>query len=169
MKNRGPWLGLNLVTALIASRVIGLFEGTIEQLVALAALMPIVAGMGGNIGNQTITMIVRALATGQMHQHDVRGLYFKEVKLALINGAVWGGMMALITFLLYQDAPLAGVMMLAMTLNFLVAAIMGVTIPVMRARFGRDPALGSSVLITAITDTGGFFIFLGLASLFLLG
>lgn len=169
VKNRAPWLGLNLITALIASRVIGLFEGTIEQLVALAALMPIVAGMGGNIGNQTITMIVRALATGQLNQHDVRGLYFKEVKLALINGAVWGGMMALITFLLYQDAPLAGVMMLAMTLNFLVAAIMGVTIPVMRARFGRDPALGSSVLITAITDTGGFFIFLGLASLFLLG
>ncbi|MEW6764797.1 MAG: magnesium transporter [Pseudomonadota bacterium] len=168
LKNRGPWLGLNLVTAIIASRVIGLFEGTIEQLVALAALMPIVAGMGGNIGNQTITMIVRALATSQLHEQDVRNLYIKEIKLAVLNGLIWGAMLALITFLLYADLPLGGVMMLAVTLNFLLAAIMGVTIPVMRARFKRDPALGSSVLITAITDSGGFFIFLGLATLFLL-
>ncbi|TQV63847.1 MAG: magnesium transporter [Halothiobacillaceae bacterium] len=168
LKNRGPWLGLNLITALIASRVIGLFEGAIEQLVALAALMPIVAGMGGNIGNQTITMIVRALATGQLHEQDIRNLYIKETKLALINGVFWGGMLALVTFLLYRDAALGGVMMLAVTLNFLLAAAMGVTIPVMRARFKRDPALGSSVLITAITDSGGFFIFLGLATLFLL-
>ncbi len=167
VKNRGPWLGLNLVTALIASRVIGLFEDTIQQLVALAALMPIVAGMGGNVGNQTITMIVRALATGQLHPYEVRDLYLKEIRLALINGVVWGGLMALVTFLLYRDAQLGGVMALAMTLNFLVAAVMGVTIPVLRARRGRDPALGSSVLITAITDTAGFFIFLGLASLFL--
>lgn len=168
LKNRGPWLGLNLVTAIIASRVIGLFEGTIEQLVALAALMPIVAGMGGNIGNQTITMIVRALATGQLHEHDIRNLYVKEVKVGLINGLFWGSMLALITFMLYGDMALGGVMALAVTLNFLLATIMGVTIPVMRARFRRDPALGSSVLITAITDSGGFFIFLGLATLFLL-
>ncbi|MDD3609163.1 MAG: magnesium transporter [Halothiobacillaceae bacterium] len=168
VKNRGPWLAVNLVTAIIASRVIGLFEGTIEQLVALAALMPIVAGMGGNIGNQTITMIVRALATHGMNRADIRNLYFKEVKVAAINGVVWGGVLALVTVLMYGDWPLGGVMMLAVSLNFLVAALMGVTIPVLRNHFGRDPALGSSVLITAITDSGGFFIFLGLATLFLL-
>ncbi len=168
LKNRAPWLGVNLVTALIASSVIGMFEGTIEKLVALAALMPIVAGMGGNVGNQTITMIVRALANNPLSSADVRNLYIKELSLALVNGLMWGAALAAITFVMYKDLPLGGVMMLAVTLNFLLAAVMAVTIPVMRARMGRDPALGSSVMITAITDSGGFFIFLGLASLFLL-
>jgi magnesium transporter len=168
LKNRAPWLGVNLVTALIASSVISMFEGTISQLVALAALMPIVAGMGGNVGNQTITMIVRALANNPLSGTDVRNLYLKEVSLALINGLMWGSALAVITFVMYKDAPLGGVMMLAVTLNFVLAALLAVTIPVMRARMGRDPALGSSVMITAITDSGGFFIFLGLASLFLL-
>ena len=168
LKNRAPWLGVNLVTALLASSVIGMFEGTIEKLVALAALMPIVAGMGGNVGNQTITMIVRALANNPLSSADVRNLYIKEVSLALINGLVWGLALAAITFVMYKDLPLGGVMMLAVTLNFLLAALMAVTIPIMRARMGRDPALGSSVMITAITDSGGFFIFLGLATLFLL-
>ncbi len=168
LKNRAPWLGVNLVTALIASSVIGMFEGTIEQLVALAALMPIVAGMGGNVGNQTITMIVRALANNPLSSADVLNLYFKEISLALTNGVIFGAALAVITFVMYKDLPLSGVMMLAVTLNFLVAAVMAVSIPVVRHRMGRDPALGSSVLITAITDSGGFFIFLGLASLFLL-
>ena len=168
LKNRAPWLGVNLVTALIASSVIGMFEGTIEKLVALAALMPIVAGMGGNVGNQTITMIVRALANNPLSSADVRNLYIKELSLALVNGLMWGAALAAITFVMYKDLPLGGVMMLAVTLNFLLAAVMAVTIPVMRARMGRDPALGSSVMITAITDSCGFFIFLGLASLFLL-
>jgi magnesium transporter len=168
LKNRAPWLGVNLVTALIASSVISMFEGTISQLVALAALMPIVAGMGGNVGNQTITMIVRALANNPLSSTDVRNLYLKEISLALINGLMWGAALAVITFVMYKDAPLGGVMMLAVTLNFVLAALLAVTIPVMRARMGRDPALGSSVMITAITDSGGFFIFLGLASLFLL-
>jgi magnesium transporter len=168
LKNRAPWLGVNLVTALIASSVISMFEGTISQLVALAALMPIVAGMGGNVGNQTITMIVRALANNPLSSTDVRNLYLKEVSLALINGVMWGAALAVITFIMYKDLPLGVVMMLAVTLNFVLAALLAVTIPVMRARMGRDPALGSSVMITAITDSGGFFIFLGLASLFLL-
>ncbi|MFP4154514.1 MAG: magnesium transporter [Halothiobacillaceae bacterium] len=168
VRNRAPWLAVNLVTALVASRVIGLFEGSIEQLVALAALMPIVAGMGGNVGNQTITMIVRELAFRHLERRDVMVLYFKELRIAAINGLIWGGVLALVTYLLYQDMPLGLVMLAAVTLNFLVAALFGVTIPVVRAHLGRDPALGSSVLITAITDSGGFFIFLGLATVFLL-
>jgi magnesium transporter len=113
-------------------------------------------------------MIVRALANNPLSSADVRNLYFKEISLALTNGVVFGAALAVITFVMYKDMALSGVMMLAVTLNFLVAAVMAVSIPIVRHRMGRDPALGSSVLITAITDSGGFFIFLGLATLFLL-
>jgi magnesium transporter len=166
-RNRWAWLAVNLVTAFIASRVIGVFEGSIEKLVALAALMPIVAGIGGNSGNQTITMIVRAAALGQVTVANARQLIRKEIVVSLINGVVWGGVMGLVAMLLYKDVPLGLVMVLAMTLNLMLAALMGVLIPMAMIRYGRDPALGSSVLITAVTDSGGFFIFLGLATLFL--
>ena len=166
-KNRWAWLALNLVTAFIASRVIGLFEDSIAQLVALAALMPIVAGIGGNSGNQTITMIVRAVALGQIQGPYWTNLLSKEMGVALMNGLVWGTLLGAVTYLLYGSAALGGVMALAMLLNLLLAALMGVAIPWLRVRVGRDPALGSSVLITAVTDSGGFFIFLGLATLFL--
>ena len=166
-KNRWAWLAVNLVTAFIASRVIALFEGSIAQLVALAALMPIVAGIGGNSGNQTITMIVRALALGQIHGGYWWNLLGKELGLALLNGVIWGGLLGAMAYVLYGSVALGGVLALAMILNFVLAAMMGVAIPWLRARFGRDPALGSSVLITAVTDSGGFFIFLGLATLFL--
>lgn len=168
VRNRWAWLAVNLCTALIASRVIGLFENAIEQLVALAALMPIVAGIGGNSGNQTITMIVRGIATGQVQVAHGRRLLRKEAGVALINGVFWGVVLAAIALLLYGNLSLAVVLMAAMTLNMLLAACMGVFIPLIRLRLGGDPALGSSVLITAITDSGGFFIFLGLATLFLL-
>jgi magnesium transporter len=167
-KNRWTWLAVNLVTAFIASRVIGAFEGSIEKLVALAALMPIVAGIGGNSGNQTITMIVRALALGQIQASYWTKLVAKELGVATLNGVVWGGMLGLATWLLYGNVALGGVMALAMLLTLLLASAMGVAIPYLRARFGRDPAVGSSVLVTACTDSGGFFIFLGLATLFLL-
>jgi magnesium transporter len=166
-KNRWAWLAVNLVTAFIASRVIGLFEGSIEKLVALAALMPIVAGIGGNSGNQTITMIVRAAALGQVTVANARQLIRKEIVVSLINGVIWGGVMGLVAMMLYRDVALGLVMVLAMTLNLMLAALMGVLIPMAMIRYGRDPALGSSVLITAVTDSGGFFIFLGLATLFL--
>ncbi len=166
-RNRWAWLAINLVTAFIASRVIGLFEGSIQKLVALAALMPIVAGIGGNSGNQTITMIVRAAALGQVSVQNARQLIRKEIMVSLVNGLVWGGVMGLIAMLLYKDISLGLVMVLAMTLNLILAAMMGVLIPTTMMKFGRDPALGSSVLITAVTDSGGFFIFLGLATLFL--
>jgi magnesium transporter len=168
LKNRWAWLAINLVTAFIASRVIGAFEGSIEKLVALAALMPIVAGIGGNSGNQTITMIVRALALGAIQPDQARKLFAKEVGVALANGLVWGSILGLIAYLLYGNVKLGLVMTLAMTLNLLLAALMGVVIPVTMAKLGRDPAIGSSVMITAVTDSGGFFIFLGLATLFLL-
>ena len=168
LRTRWAWLAINLCTAFMASRVVGLFEDSIAKLVALAALMPIVAGIGGNTGNQTITMIVRALALQHIHEGNISFLLRRELGVALINGLVWGGVMGTATFLLYQDLALGGVMMLAMTLNLLVAALMGVIIPMTMNRFGRDPAVGSSVMITALTDTGGFFIFLGLATLFLL-
>jgi magnesium transporter len=166
-KNRWAWLAINLVTAFVASRVIGLFDGSIEKLVALAALMPIVAGIGGNSGNQTTTMIVRAAALGQVTIANARQLIRKEIVVSLINGLVWGGVMGLVAMLLYKAVALGLVMVLAMTLNLMLAALMGVLIPMAMLRFGRDPALGSSVMITAVTDSGGFFIFLGLATLFL--
>ena len=166
--NRWAWLAINLITAFIASRVIGLFEGSIETLVALAALMPIVAGIGGNSGNQTITMIVRALALDQVSTGNTSRLMRKELGVALINGVLWGGVIGVVAYLLYGSWSLGLVMTGAMTLNLLLAALMGVLIPMTLMRAGRDPAMGASVMITAMTDSGGFFIFLGLATLFLL-
>jgi magnesium transporter len=168
VRNRWAWLAINLVTAFVASRVIGAFEDSIEKLVALAALMPIVAGIGGNSGNQTITMIVRALALGQIQPEHARKLFAKEIGVALVNGLIWGGVLGVVAYLLYGSVPLGLVMTAAMTLNLVLAAVMGVLIPTTMMRLGRDPAIGSSVMITACTDSGGFFIFLGLATLFLL-
>ena len=168
LRNRWAWLAINLVTAFMASRVIGLFEDSIEKLVALAALMPIVAGIGGNSGNQTITMIVRAMALDQVSTGNTSRLIRKELGVGLVNGIVWGGVIGVVAYLLYDSWSLGVVMTAAMVLNLLLAALMGVLIPMTLVRLGRDPALGASVMITAVTDSGGFFIFLGLASLFLL-
>jgi len=168
LRNRWSWLAINLVTAFIASRVIGLFEGAIEKLVALATLMPIVAGIGGNSGNQTITMIVRALALNQITPDSAKRLWRKELAVSLFNGLIWGGVIGVVAWLLYENIALGVVMTAAMTLNLLLAAFCGVGIPMLMMKAGRDPALGSSVLITAMTDSGGFFIFLGLATLFLM-
>ncbi|MDR2880809.1 MAG: magnesium transporter [Azoarcus sp.] len=167
VKNRWAWLAVNLVTAFVASRVITAFGGSIEKLVALAALMPIVAGIGGNSGNQTITMIVRAIAVGQVEQNSLKRLLKKELCVALFNGLLWGGLLGVLAWWLYENISLGIVMTAAMTLNLLLAASAGVVIPMLRQRLGTDPAIGSSVMITALTDSGGFFIFLGLATLFL--
>ncbi len=167
-QNRWLWLAINLVTALIASRVIGVFEGSIERLAALAALMPIVAGIGGNSGNQTTTLIVRGLALGSINLANTKKLLVKELAVSLLNGLFWGSILGVIAYLLYHSVSLGLVMASAMTLNLMVAALMGTLLPLAMHRLGRDPAVGSSVLITAITDSMGFFIFLGLATLFLL-
>jgi magnesium transporter len=168
VQNRWAWLAINLVTALIASRVIGVFEGSIEKVVALAALMPIIAGIGGNSGNQTTTMIVRALALSQVTFSNLRLLMFKEIGVALVNGILWGSVLGVFAYLLYGNIQLGYVMTAAMILNLILSAIMGVMIPLVLNRLGKDPAVGSSVLITAMTDSGGFFIFLGLATVVLL-
>ncbi|HWR80183.1 MAG TPA: magnesium transporter [Pseudomonas sp.] len=168
VRNRWSWLAINLITAFVASRVIGLFDGSIEKLVALAALMPIVAGIGGNSGNQTITMIVRAMALDQVGTGNTSRLVRKELSVALINGLVWGGVIGGVAFWLYDSFALGLVMTSAMTLNLLLAALMGVLIPMTLMKMGRDPAMGASVMITAMTDSGGFFIFLGLATIFLI-
>ncbi|MGH8129272.1 MAG: magnesium transporter [Steroidobacteraceae bacterium] len=167
-RKRWIWLGLNLFTAFIASRVIGFFEGSIAQLAALAALMPIVASIGGNTGNQTVALVIRGLALSQLNASNRRFLLRKELAISGLNGALWGLLMAFVTLLLYQSLALAGVMAIAMLLNMLVAAAVGVLCPLLLERLGRDPVMGSSILLTAITDSMGFLIFLGLASAVLL-
>ncbi|HEY8550712.1 MAG TPA: magnesium transporter [Vicinamibacterales bacterium] len=166
-KNRWPWLFVNLVTAFVASRVIGLFEDTIQQLVALAALMPIVASVGGNTGNQTIALVVRGIALDQIHGANTRYLVHKEVMVSLLNGVMWGGLMGLFAWLIYGHFTLGLVMTAAMVLNLLVAALVGIAVPLVLERVGRDPAQGASVLLTFTTDSMGFLLFLGLAKLFL--
>ncbi len=167
-KKRWIWLGLNLFTAFIASRVIGVFEGSIAQLSALAALMPIVASIGGNTGNQTVALVIRGLALSQLNESNRRYLLRKELSIAALNGLIWGVLMGLETLVLYGSPALAGVMFVAMVLNMIVAAMVGVLCPLLLERMGRDPVMGSSILLTAITDSMGFLIFLGLASAVLL-
>jgi magnesium transporter len=167
-QNRWTWLALNLCTAFFASRVIGAFEGTIAKFVALATLMPIVAGIAGNSANQTTTIIIRSMALGQITQENARRLWMKELAISALNGLVWGGVAGIFAYFLYHSVPLGIVMTSAMLLNLLVGAIVGLAIPLLMHKLGRDPAIGSSVMLTAITDSGGFFIFLGLATIFLI-
>lgn len=167
-RRRWIWLGLNLLTAFVASRVIGVFEGSIERLAALAALMPIVASIGGNTGNQTVALVIRGLALSQLNESNRRYLLRKELSISALNGAVWGLLMGAVTWLLYGSPALAGVMAAAMLLNMLLAATAGVLCPLILERLGRDPVMGSSILLTGITDSMGFLIFLGLATAFLL-
>jgi magnesium transporter len=167
-RKRWAWLGINLLTAFVASRVVGAFEGSIAQLAALAALMPIVASIGGNTGNQTVALVIRGLALSQLNPGNLRFLVVKEVSVGALNGALWGLVMALITLLLYRSPGLAAVMAAAMVLNMVLAALVGVLCPVALQRAGRDPVMGSSILLTATTDSMGFLIFLGLATVVLL-
>jgi magnesium transporter len=163
-RNRWPWLCVNLLTAFAASRVIGMFEATIAQVVALAALMPIVASLGGNTGNQTVALVTRALALDQLSASRSRFVR-KELLLGALNGVLWGGVLGLFALALYHSVALGVVMMTAVLLNLLVAAVAGVAVPLALSRFGRDPAYGSSVVLTFITDGMGFLLFLGLARL----
>jgi magnesium transporter len=161
--NRSPWLFVNLVTAFAATRFIGIFEGTIQQLVSLATLMPIVASIGGNTGNQTIALVIRGLAFEQLGDDSRRHLLYKELMVSLLNGVICGGTAGLTAGLFYRNATLGIVMMAAMVLNLLIAAAVGVLVPLKLHAIGRDPAQGASVLLTFVTDSMGFFVFLGLA------
>ena len=167
-KNRWLWLALNLCTAFFASRVIGTFEGTIEKFVALATLMPIVAGIAGNSANQTTTIIIRSLALGQITPTNAMRMINKELAIGALNGLVWGGVAGVFAYMLYRNWMIGVIMTSAMLLNLLLGALAGILIPLAMQRMGRDPAIGASVLLTAITDSGGFFIFLGLATIFLM-
>ncbi len=169
-KSRWLWLGVNLCTSFFASRVINAFEGTISQVVALATLLPIVAGIAGNTGNQTLTLLVRSLAMGQVNASNKFDLFKKELCVAIINGLLWGLIAGALAWLLYADSSygmkLGLVMFLAMVLNIFVGALVGLIVPLTLKKLDRDPAIGSSVLLTFITDSGGFLIFLGLATFF---
>ncbi len=167
-KNRWGWLLINVGTAFASTRIIGLFEDIILQLVTLASLMPIIAAMGGNSGNQTSMLIIRSLALGQVTPANVHRLIKKELTLAVLNGLFIGLVIGLLSMLLYQDIALSVVMTMAMFINLLVAVVVGLGIPLLRHKYGKDPAVGTSIILTAITDSMGFFIFLGLASLFLI-
>ena len=167
-RNRWPWLAINLVTAFVASRVIGRFEVEIQSLASLAALMPIVASIGGNTGNQTMALVIRGLALDRIQVDAARRIFYKEVGISLLNGLVWGLVVGLAAIALYSNLALGIVMSSAVVLNLIVAALAGVGVPLALHARGRDPAHGASVLLTFITDAMGFFLFLGLASVFLL-
>ena len=167
-RNRLLWLGVNLGTAFIAASVVGRFEGTIEKIVALAVLMPIVAGMGGNAGTQVLTLMVRGIALGQIAASNIPTLVWKEVRVALINGVALGLLLALIVLAWFHDWKLSLVIASALTINLCFAALGGVFVPVTLKRMGFDPALAGGVILTTITDVMGFLSFLGLATLVLL-
>lgn len=168
MRRRVIWLTINLGTAFLAASVVGRFEDTIERLVALAVLMPIVAGMGGNAGTQVLALMVRGLALGQVGASNVRVLLWKEIRVAGLIGMLLGVLLGLIVYIWFRDPHLSLVIGVALTINLLSAASAGVIIPITLKRLGFDPALASSIFLTTVTDVMGFFTFLGLATLFLL-
>jgi len=168
LHNRAPWLLFNLCTAATASLVASRFQHTVSQIVILAFLMSIVAGIGGNSGNQTMTMVIRALAMGRITGRNLLQLVKRELLVTLMVGLCGSIVAAAFAWAISDSVSIALVMMAAMIFNMLVGASVGVLVPMLRARFGKDPAIGSSVLLTFATDSVGFFIFLGLATLFLL-
>ena len=167
IRMRVPWLMLNLCTAALAASVVKLFEGTIEQLVLLAVLMPIVAGMGGNAATQTITVVVRALALGELTFKNARSVLLKEVLVGFANGCLTGGIAGLVAYLLGANIVVGLLLFLAMIANMMIAGLIGSIMPLVLKRFKFDPAISSSIFVTASTDIGGFFTFLGLASIFM--
>jgi magnesium transporter len=162
------WLFVNLLTAILASAVIKQFDATIEHMVALAVLMPIVASMGGNAGTQTMTVAVRALATGDLGAINTARVVLRETAAGLVNGLAFAVIMGLITFLWFGSNKLGGVIAAAMVINLLAAALAGIFIPLGLERLGFDPAVSSTVFVTTVTDVVGFFAFLGLASIWLM-
>ena len=167
-KNRGIWLGINLLTAFLASWFIGFFEATLQQVVALAVLMPVVASMGGVSGSQTLTVIVRGMALGQITEQNRKVLLRKELKVGGLNGIIWSVVIGAITYFWFDSVELSLVIALAILLNLLTASASGVVIPAILDKLNIDPALSGSVILTTVTDIVGFVVFLGLGSLLLL-
>lgn len=163
-RSRIPWLAVNLVTAFLAASVISLFDATIEKIVALAVLMPIVAGMGGNAGSQTMTVTVRALATRDLDIYNAGRIIRREMAVGLLHGAIFAMLVGLVAAVWFQDIHLGGIVAAAIVVNLFVAALAGILIPLLLAKFGADPAVASAVFVTAVTDVVGFSAFLGLAT-----
>ncbi|MBP6681838.1 MAG: magnesium transporter, partial [Halioglobus sp.] len=163
---RAVWLGINLVTAFIASGVINLFQGTIEKVVALAVLMPIVASMGGIAGTQTLTVLVRGIALGQVGRNNQMWLINREVMIGLFNGALWAAVVAVAASLWFDDWNIGMIIAAAMVINLITAGFIGAVLPLLMVRLNIDPALAGSVVLTTVTDVVGFVSFLGLATLF---
>ncbi len=168
VRNRMPWILINLLTAGTAAFIASRFEDTVSQIVILAFLMSIVAGIGGNSGNQTMTLVIRALATTHLHPNNIWRLVRRELTVTLLVGVCGSMVAALFAYAISDSVGLGAVMLAAMIINMLIGSIVGMGVPLLRARFGKDPAIGSSVLLTFATDSLGFLVFLGLASLFLL-
>ena len=167
-RRRAIWLGINLATAFLAAWVIGQFEETIQQLVALAVLMPIVAGMGGIAGSQTLTIAIRGIAMGQLGKTNSRALMLKEISVGMLNGLIWASVVTLIVVIWFESWPLGLVIGVAMIINLIIAALAGAIIPLALKHYGIDPAIAGGVLLTTVTDVVGFVTFLGLAALLLI-
>ncbi len=167
IRHRAVWLGINMATAFLGAWVIGRFEDTIQQLVALAVLMPVVAGMGGVAGSQTLTIAIRGIALGQLGKSNIRALMLKEVSVGLLNGLIWACVVAAVVVFWFGDISLGFIIGLAMLVNLLVAALAGAVIPLCLKQYGVDPAIAGGVVLTTVTDVVGFMTFLGLASIFL--
>ena len=166
-KRRAIWLGINLITAFLAAWVIGRFEDTIQELVALAVLMPVVAGMGGIAGSQTLTIAIRGIALGQIVKTNIKPLLFKELTVGTINGVLWSCVVATIVILWFDNILLGIVIGVSMIINLVIAALAGASIPLVLKHFGIDPAIAGGVILTTVTDVVGFMTFLGLATIFL--
>lgn len=167
-QNRAIWLGINLLTAFLASAFIGMFEATLQQVVALAVLMPVVASMGGIAGSQTLTLIIRGLALNQVTPANVGALLGKELKVGGLNGVIWAIVIGAVAVAWFGDPMLGVVIGLAILLNIIAAATAGIFVPVLLDKLKIDPALSGSVILTTVTDIVGFVAFLGLGTLFLL-
>jgi magnesium transporter len=167
-RRRAIWLGINLITALIASGVISLFQDTIEKVVALAVLMPIVASMGGIAGSQTLTLVIRGIALGNISSTNSKSLLIKEISVGLLNSFLWASVIGIVSSYWFNNYLIGVVIGIAMIANLVFAALSGVLIPILLKKIGVDPALGGSVILTTITDVIGFFSFLALGTIFLL-
>ena len=167
-KRRAVWLGINLLTAFLGAWVIGRFEDTIQQLVALAVLMPVVAGMGGIAGSQTLTIAIRGIALGQIAKTNVKPLLIKELSIGILNGIFWSCVVAIVVILWFGKLSLGVIIGASMIINLIIAALAGATIPIILKRYGIDPAIAGGVILTTVTDVVGFVTFLGLATIFLL-
>ena len=167
-RRRAIWLGINLITALIASGVISLFQDTIEKVVALAVLMPIVASMGGIAGSQTLTLVIRGIALGNISSSNSKSLLIKEISVGLLNSFLWASVIGVLSSYWFDNYLIGVVIGIAMIANLFFAALSGVLVPIILKKIGADPALGGGVILTTITDVIGFFSFLALGTIFLL-